>query len=79
MVDYTIINGSDADLSNVNAGGTDVGAFSYRDAVTLTGAEIVTLLGTPGVAVVKDLTGVAYAKQIKRAVGMAGQYLNPLA
>lgn len=79
MTDYTVINGTGSDLSNVNAGGTDVGAYSYRDAVTLTNAEIATLLTTQGVAVIKDQTGVASTKQIKRTIGMAGQYLNPLA
>lgn len=79
MTDYTIINGTGTDLSNVNAGGTDVGAYSYRDAVTMTSAEIVTLLATQGVAVVKDQTAVASTKQIKRSIGMSGQYLNPLA
>ena len=79
MAAYTVINGTEADLSNVNAGGVDVGAMSYRDAVTLTDAELAVLCGTLGVAVTKDGTGVAYKAQIKRAVAIASQYLNPLA
>lgn len=79
MVDYTVINGTEADLSNVNAGGVDVGAMSYRDGVTLTNTELAVLCTTLGVAVIKDQTGVAYGSQIKRAIAIAGLYLNPLA
>ena len=40
MAAYTVINGSNADYSNINAGGVDVGAMSYRDNVTLTNTEL---------------------------------------
>ncbi len=79
MTNYTVINGTEADLSNVNAGGVDVGAMSYRDAVALDATELAALCGTLGVAVTKDGTGVAYKEQIKRAIGLAAMYLNPLA
>ncbi len=79
MTDYTVINGTEATLTDVNGGGTDVGAMSYRDGVTLTNTELATLCGTLGVAVTKDGTGVAFKEQIKRAIGIAAMYLNPLA
>lgn len=63
----------------MNAGGVDVGALSYRNGVTLTDAELATLCSTQGVAVTSDLTGVSFAQQVKRVIGLAAQYLNPLA
>lgn len=89
FVAYTIINGTDIDLSNVNAGGVDVGAMSYRDGVTLTSGELVLLLDgatfpashgdTPNIAVIADQSGNAAAKQFKRSLMIAMQFLNPLA
>lgn len=79
FVDYTVINGTEADLSNVNAGGTDVGSLTYRDGVTLTNTELATLCATKGVAVIKDQTGAVDAKQIKRVISVAAQTLNGLA
>lgn len=79
MADYTVINGTEATLTDVNAGGTDVGAMSYRDGVTLTNTELATLCATTGVAVTKDGTGVAFKEQLKRAISIAAMYLNPLA
>lgn len=70
-VAYTILNGSDEQLVNVNAGGTDVDAASYKDGVELTESELATLLdgtsfGKKNVAVLPNLTGVADARQIKK-------------
>jgi hypothetical protein len=89
MAAYTIINGTDADLSNVNAGGTDVGAYSYRDGVVLTSGELATLLDgatfpashadTPNIAVIADQTGNAAKEQMKRSLALAMFFLNPLA
>lgn len=86
IVNYTIINGEDELLTDVNAGGVDVDPFSYKDGVTLTNTELATLLGTPNpgttpqrtraVAVVPDLTGHAQATQFKRAVALAGLYVS---
>ena len=85
MAAYTVINGSEADYSNINAGGVDVGALSYRDAVTLTNTELATLLDGstfPNAAVMPDqsaVTPVAAATQRKRVASIAALYLNPLA
>lgn len=78
MAAYTVINGTEADLSNVNAGGTDVGSMTYRDGVTLTNTELATLCQTKGVAVTKDMTGFSDHEQIMRAVGIAALYPNTL-
>lgn len=85
MANYTVINGSESDYTNVNGGGTDVGAMSYRDAVTLTNTELATLLDGatfPNAAVMPDQAAVAptaAATQRKRAAAIAMLYLNPLA
>jgi hypothetical protein len=82
---YTVVNGDNQDYSNINAGGVDVGAMSYRDAVTLTNTELATLLdGTsfPNAAVFPDqaaITPVAAATQRKRTCAIAALYPNPLA
>lgn len=57
MVNYTIVNGTESQLVDVNGGGTDVDALATKDGVTLTNAELATLLATNGVAVIKDQTG----------------------
>jgi hypothetical protein len=85
MAAYTVINGSNADYSNINAGGVDVGAMSYRDAITLTNTELATLLDGstfPNAAAMPDqaaVTPIAAATQRKREVGIAALYPNPLA
>jgi hypothetical protein len=85
MATYTVINGSEADYSNINGGGVDVGALSYRDAVTLTNTELATLLDGatfPNAAVMPDqsaVTPVAAATQRKRVAATAMLYVNPLA
>jgi hypothetical protein len=76
MANYTIINGTESQLVDVNAGGTDVDPLAYKDGVTLTNTEIATLLGTAGVAVLKDLTGVGDATQLKRVVSIAAMYAS---
>jgi hypothetical protein len=78
FVNYTIVNGSDQQLVNVNAGGTDVDAYSYKDAVTLTNTELATLLdgstfGQKNVAVFADLTGDGAATAKKRSIQVAAQ------
>lgn len=79
MATYTIINGTETQLANVNGGGTDVEALSAKDGVTLTNGELAAVASTQGVAVTSDLTGVSFAQQVKRVIGLAAQYLNPLA
>ena len=54
MADYLIANGTDAALSNVNAGGVDVPARSVGNTITLTDAELAAVCALPGVAVMKD-------------------------
>jgi hypothetical protein len=61
---FTIINGSDEQLVNINADGIDVDAYSHKDAVQLTGDELATLLdgatfGEKNIAVIADQTGSA--------------------
>jgi len=76
MAAYTIVNGTDAELTDVNVGGVDVDALTYKDNVTLTDGELAVLCSTQGVYVTSNLTGVADAVQIKRVLGIASQYLS---
>jgi hypothetical protein len=78
MANYTIVNGSDEQLVNVNGGGTDVDAYSFKDGVTLTNTELATLLdgssfGKKNVAVFADQTGEAAAAAVahKRSIQLA--------
>ena len=48
MVDYCIINGTDAELTNVNVGGTDVAARTIAAQVTLTDTELGDLIDAAG-------------------------------
>lgn len=76
MATYTVINGTEAQLPNVNGGGTDVEALSAKDGVTLTNAELAALASTQGVAVTSDLTAVAAATQLKRVIGVSAHYVS---
>lgn len=81
MANYTVVNGSDQQLANINVGGTDVEAYSYKDGITLTNTELATLLdgssfGQKNVAVFADLTGDAAAAQKKRSAAIAALYLS---
>jgi hypothetical protein len=81
VTNYTIINGSDEQLANVNGAGVDVEAFSYKDGVTLNATELAALLdgstfGKRNVAVIADLTGDAAAAQKKRSIALAGMYVS---
>lgn len=76
MANYTVINTTPSQLANVNGGGTDVDAHSYKNGVTLTNTELATLASTSGAFVTSDLTGVANAEQIKRIAGIAGAYVS---
>ena len=53
MADYTIINGTDAELTNVNAGGTDVPARTVQTTITLTDAELAAVCVQNGVGVMQ--------------------------
>lgn len=72
MATYTIINGTEAQLVNVNVGGTDVDALTYKDAVTLTDVELATLLVTAGVGVAKS----ALSTKLKRVLSVAASYAS---
>lgn len=79
FVDYTIVNGSDQQLANVNGGGVDVEAMSFKNGVTLTNGELAALLdgtsfGQRNIAVFADLTGDAAAVQKKRSAALASLY-----
>ena len=79
FVNYTVVNGSDQQLANINAGGTDVEAYSYKDGITLTNTELATLLdgasfGQKNVAVFADQTGDAAKEQKKRSAAMAALF-----
>lgn len=76
MANYTVVNGTEAQLVNINAGGTDVDALTYKDGITLTNTELAAVASTQGVYVTSDLTGVADAVQLKRVLGIASQYVS---
>lgn len=85
MASYTVVNGSDSQLVNINAGGTDVDAYCYKDGIVLTDAELAALLadasaqaisGERNVAVFADQTGDAQKEQRKRSAAIAAFYLS---
>ena len=68
MADYTIINGTHGELTNVNAGGVDVPADSIRDSITLTTTELAAVCVTAGVAVMKDASTYQAKREIRRVL-----------
>ena len=81
FVNYTVVNGSDQQLANINAGGTDVDPYTYKDGITLTNGELATLLdgssfGQKNVAVFADQTGDSQKLQKKRSAALAALYLS---
>lgn len=54
MADYTVVNAGATALTNVNVGGNDVPARTICEDITLTAAELATLVGTADVVVIKD-------------------------
>ena len=76
MAAYTVINGSDATLSAIDGGSTNVAPHTYKDGITLTNTQLAAVLTSAGVACVKDLTGVADAMQKKRILAVAGLVLG---
>lgn len=69
MATYTVINGTQNALSNINAGSDDVPAFSTLDSV-LDGTELAALLTTAGVAVVKSTTSRAAKREIRKVLNV---------
>lgn len=53
MADYIIFNGTDAEFTNVNAGGSDVPARSWLDVVTLTNTELAAVATLNGAMVMQ--------------------------
>lgn len=53
MTDYQVINGTDAELTNINGGGSDVAARTVSGNITLTQAELETVASMNGVAVMQ--------------------------
>lgn len=81
MANYTVVNGSDEQLVNINAGGIDVDAYSYKDGITLDSTELAALLngtsfGKKNVAVFADHTGDSQAAQKKRSAAIAALYAS---
>lgn len=75
MADYTIANGTNAALTNVNAGGDDVPARSVRHSITLDATELAAACALAGVAVMKD----AATYQAKREVARVLRYRKSIA
>jgi hypothetical protein len=76
MATYTVINGTEAQLTNVDGSSTNIDALSYKNGITLDSAHLTTLSGTLGVAVTSDLTSNTSAQQVKRVIGIAGMYAS---
>lgn len=78
MVNYTIINGTEAQLVDVNGGGTDVDALSTKDGVTLTNTELAALLVANGVQCMKDQTGATanFRTALLRVLGTASKFTS---
>jgi hypothetical protein len=70
MTDYTIINGTNAELTNVNAANQDIAAKSLSHGVALDGTELATVIALGGVAVMK--TAPTYEQ--KRGVAQVARY-----
>ena len=68
MVNYTIFNGTDAEFTNVNGGGTDVPARSKLTGVTLTDAELAAVCVLNGSAVMQDAPTAAEQGAVAAAV-----------
>lgn len=65
---YTVINGTLSQLANVNAGGTDIDALTYKNTVSLTPTELAVLASTAGVAVTADSPSTQMKLIIKRII-----------
>ena len=68
---YTIINGTQAQLVNVNAAGDDVDSMSYKTSVDLTSSEAAALAATPGVFVTADTSPQQARLILKRIIRFA--------
>jgi hypothetical protein len=78
---YTVINGTPAQLANVDGSSTNVDAFCFKDGITLDATHLAALLdgvtfAGKAIAVMNDLAGNAQATQRKRAASLAALYLS---
>lgn len=75
MTAYTVINGTEAQITAV--AGTTVDKLTYKDAITMTAAEVAACIALgKGIAVIQDETGDAGATQLKRVVAIASLYVS---
>lgn len=75
MTAYTVINGTEAQITAV--AGTTVDALTYKDAITMTSTELAACIALgKGIAVLQDETGDAKATQLKRVVAIASLYTS---
>ncbi len=79
MATYTVINGGSA-IANINGGGVDLDELTYKDGITLTSGELVTLLDGvtfhKNIAVCFDYTGFNSAEQLKRTLAIASLFAS---
>jgi len=68
MADYLIANGTDAELTNVNAGGVDVPRRSSGNTITLTDVELAAVCVLPGVAVMKDTSTFQQRREVAKVL-----------
>lgn len=68
MTDYMVINSTDAEVTNINAGGVDVPARSVGYTITLTAAELATAVATAGVAVILDTSTYQHRRNLARTL-----------
>jgi hypothetical protein len=64
MTDYVIINGTGSELTDVNAGGDDVAAYTISGNVTLDATELSTVASLNGVAVMQASASAAEKAQV---------------
>lgn len=78
MTSFIVVNATDSQLTDVNAGGVDVPKQSIRDTITLTNAEAFALVQIAGVTVMKDVSSASYkerraiARVLKHSKSSAG-------
>lgn len=75
MVDYTVVNGTSAAITDINAGGDDVPAYSQATGVALDATELAAVIALGGVAVLKD----AQSYTVRRWVSRVMRYRKALA
>jgi len=72
VADYTIANGTNAEFTNVNAGGTDVPAQSVVTGITLTNAELAGVAALDGAGVLQNAASTAEKQAVATVLLSAG-------